>query len=82
MFKKLKNDIDHDIWSLLKGFDPKNNLIDQKLLYMITGRGKDKCVIEAEFIYSEKEDDENILNNSGKASIKSSYRTKLEQSIQ
>ena len=49
---------------------------------MITGRGKDKCVIEAEFIYSEKEDDENILNNSGKASIKSSYRTKLEQSIQ
>ena len=39
-------------------------------------------MIEAEFIYSENGDDENTLNNSGKASVKSSYRTKSEQSIQ
>ena len=61
MFRKLKNEIDTDIWSLLKGFDPDKNLVDQKLLYMITGRGKDKQggVVEADYIYSENGDEEN-----------------------
>lgn len=42
MYKQLKQDIDTDVWNLVKGFDPDANVVDQKLLYMITGRGRDK----------------------------------------
>ena len=75
---KLKSDIDHDIWQLLKGFNPDKNVVDQKLLYMITGRGRDKHggVVEADYIYSEGVDEENnILTHSGKSnkSRKSSW---------
>lgn len=53
-WKKLKNDIDTDIYSLLKGFSPRTNLIDRKLLYIITGRGEN-CLggeVEADLIKS------------------------------
>ena len=55
MYTRLKQDIDTDVWNLVKGFDHDSNVVDQRLLFMITGRGRDKHggVDEQKFIYSE-----------------------------
>ena len=57
IYEKIRNDIDRDVWSLVKGFNPDNNLVDQKLLFMITGRGRDKQggVDEEKFIWGNSE---------------------------
>lgn len=68
VYEKMKSDINQDVWSLVKGFDPANSLVDQKLLFMITGRGRDKQggVDEERFIYSQNGDEE-YLNKSGRS---------------
>jgi len=68
IYEKIRNDIDRDAWSLVKSFNPDNNLVDQKLLFMITGRGCDKQggVDEEKFIWGNSETQDRSQSMSSK----------------